>query len=451
MSYPKTRRIWLDPLPFSLDFTICNSLGLMDIPEKQKQISLSISNLLDHSLAIYGQIKSGKTWFLLAFLKNSLLIDNTSSFYVLTPNPADFSQSTFEKHSQIGGIIPFSDEERINRLLVFLEDHISKYNTTETIYLLIDNFEYFRKLYELKSDIIDRTTSIVQSKKTISLVTTRSINGIPISLGNSFSKKILFSLPSKTDYNMFSSKILSNDSPAGRCIIDNNITQIVDHTTIPFSLTSSQPSNSPAYKIKKMPSLIPFPSTFPSISPSPTRRSPATAADHSVFSQPAGAEASIGLDFDSFTSVSVPLDRPILIIGKPGFGMNNGVRVIKKVFENNGIRFVELLENVSSAAYNNSSTETEFVEKIRDARVNHIPLIITVDVRLLSNSWVIFSELKLIDCIIALGISENDLVSLSGISFPKDGFTKQKGRGFLVENGNYRRIQLFYLEAEQNS
>lgn len=193
-------------------------IGEFDDPSNQRQgvIKLNLSN----NVCIYGNAESGKESLL-----STLLYDLITTY---TPEEAevyilDFGSEALKIYNaapHIGDVVFSSDTEKLSRFFDMIQAEVSKrknilsnYNGDYTMYLkeanepmpmklvVINNFEAFMELYEIKYEDILLSLTREGIKCGISfIVTTSAYNGMRYRLSQNFKQKIVLQLNHKDDY-----------------------------------------------------------------------------------------------------------------------------------------------------------------------------------------------------------------------------------------------------------
>lgn len=133
----RTRRLWLDPLPDVIDWDTASPafqqarrteifMGMLDDPERQEQYPYALDLSAVRHLLICGESSSGKSTML-----HTLLYGLISSF---SPEEAGFylvdlsngALSPFRSVAHCGGYLTETDEEGVRRLLLLLQDTVTK-------------------------------------------------------------------------------------------------------------------------------------------------------------------------------------------------------------------------------------------------------------------------------------------------------------------------------------
>ncbi|MGY5765863.1 FtsK/SpoIIIE domain-containing protein [Brachybacterium sp. DNPG3] len=262
---PAPRKPWLSELADAYDLSRLPTrrtdeellLGVMDVPEKQDQPTISYYPDRDGNMAIYGTGGSGKSTTLrtIAISAASTVRGGPVQVYGLDFGASGLSM--LEELPHVGSIISGDDEERVIRLLRTLRQTIderarefarvragsvAEYREladapdTPRILLLVDGMAAFREAYDY-SGLSRWFTAFVQiatDGRQVGvhvIVTGDRPNAIPTSLGSSIQRRLVHRMASDEDYAAFGEPrdVLDVSSPPGRAILDGHEVQIAVH------------------------------------------------------------------------------------------------------------------------------------------------------------------------------------------------------------------------------
>ncbi len=216
---PYINEMYIEDVKQKVGLDLKASLGLVDIPEQQKQVEYSIDFPEDGNLAIYGSSGFGKT-FTLSTIMMEMALKNSAEYlhyYIL-----DFGNSgliQFKNLPHTADYISLDNMDKLQKLLKILQDEIkvrkrlfadrsamnfTMYNqmTEEklpAIFLFIDNYDVIRELeVELESVLTQFTRDGVSLGIYVVIAATR-LGAVRYTVQNNFKNKIVLFMYEASD------------------------------------------------------------------------------------------------------------------------------------------------------------------------------------------------------------------------------------------------------------
>lgn len=364
LSLPSVDRPWHPPLPKSMVsphihatkdvalFSVLDarvSIGLVDIPEQQRQDEWIYDFTTDGNLAIFGSSGFGKSTTLMTFIM-SLAVKNSPElmrFFVIDLGNAALSQTRGLPHT--ADYISLDDAEKLDKLVKLISEetqirktllaeqnalNFTMYNTVAEIKLpaiivVVDNYDVIR---ELGGDLEDFWTRLTRDGSGIGIyvvaAATRSGAFKYVMLGN-FKKKISHAL---VDQNEMSALIgrtpYSLGEFPGRAFMKfANVNMLQVYTAVPYEDDVSY-ANNIGILIDKIGQTYSG-QLAEGIRTLPDKLDYDTLLEYA--SEPAKGMLPMGLDFDEVEMQGLSLANSIhLIMGTSGSGKTNVLRLALK-------------------------------------------------------------------------------------------------------------------------
>ncbi|MDR1033868.1 MAG: hypothetical protein LBL41_03775 [Bifidobacteriaceae bacterium] len=486
LKLPAPRKPFLDPLPKTLhrnDIAAPNSatqliLGKTDIPAEQAQLS-AILDLNDITSALtIGETRCGKTNALQVLaseaLKNTQSAGENAFLYIITANPDEFN--AFENLPQTGAIINITDIERLRRLAMFLDSELhanaknaevqnGKAQNTEArpqkrkIFVLIDGIDLLHDHMQ-KQKVQDNTMDIIKmalqrgSRANVHVFASATqASQIPSQIAQSFDKRVNMRQNPDALYMAIGAKnkLLTPESPAGRCIYDGYEMQFVLFDSAELQNINSNNAVS-VPKIVNMPAHIKF----------------------SDITQPSdNSKLAVGVHFDDFTEFTVDKGVQLFIAGPADSAKSEALQAFGLAAEKQGMQVFDIsydaftetslneLQNALQDAkyaentcitvqnlqdFDDISTESKVADFIKFARKQKVTVAISVNMQELQNSYALISEIKQSTQGIYLMPAQNDAFSVFQQVLPKDNLALAPSRGYSVTKLEVKKIQLAIAE-----
>ncbi|MDE6625484.1 MAG: type VII secretion protein EssC [Lachnospiraceae bacterium] len=202
-----------------MEFDLKTTLGLVDIPEQQKQVEYKIDFPEDGNLAIYGSSGFGKT-FTLSTMMMEMAIKNSAErvhYYIL-----DFGNSgliQFKNLPHTADYISLDDMKKLQKLIKILQEEIkmrkrlfadasamnfTMYNqiTVEklpAIFLFIDNYDVIRELEVDLEAVLTQFTRDGVSLGIYVVITATRLGAVRYTVQNNFKNKIVLFMYESSD------------------------------------------------------------------------------------------------------------------------------------------------------------------------------------------------------------------------------------------------------------
>ncbi|MCU1406044.1 MAG: hypothetical protein JWQ43_2347 [Glaciihabitans sp.] len=347
------RRPWLDELAPLFDVTKVYqrtdselALGVIDVPEAQRQDVAYFRPDTDGHLAVFGTGGAGKTQTLRTLASVAGITPRGGPVDVYALDFAGNGLRMLQAMPHVGSVIPGDDQERVVRLLKWLKEElivrgeayakvnagtIVEYRTLANkpdesrILLLIDGFPAFRNDFETSgatSAWYGVVQDLISEGRQLGIhvaITADRPGSVPTAISSGIQRRVVLRLADEQAYSMLdvAKDILSSDSPAGRAIIDGHEAQIavlggvanvVDQAkeTAILGEAIAKTGRRPALAINSLPDQI-DPATLP----------------ESINGEPV-----FGVSDDSLAAIPFDAAGPFLVGGPPGSGRSNTLRWI---------------------------------------------------------------------------------------------------------------------------
>ena len=255
------RRPWLDDLPEVIDLWGLPNEGdaripfaMVDVPEGQRQETVTFDTDRDGSLVVYGTSGSGKTTLLRTLAAAAGMRPEVSPVNVYCLDFAAGGLSVLSRLPHVGSIVDGDDVERIQRLLLILDAEMDRRSSAfaaanaadlsqyrqlvdrsmARILVLVDNFAEFRKDWEYaggRQAAYRAFLRILTEGRQLgvhAVLTADRANAIPTGIAANIQRRIVLRLSDENQYMMMGAPkdILDDQAAPGRAIIDKHEAQV---------------------------------------------------------------------------------------------------------------------------------------------------------------------------------------------------------------------------------
>ena len=260
-SIPTPRRPWLDDLAVTVDMEdlpvggdSAITIGLADVPERQRQEALTFVPDRDGAMLIFGTSGSGKSTALRSLAIAAGMRPDLGFAEVYGLDFGAGSLRSLESLPHVGAIIPGDDAERVQRLLrtlseildrrgkLFSENHaasITEYRQLTgqrepRILLLIDGFGQFKSEWDSTTvrmpfyNIFMRILGEGRPLGVHAIITADRAGAVPTAVSANVTKRIVLRLSDDSAYQVLGvpKDVLHERSVPGRAVVEGFETQI---------------------------------------------------------------------------------------------------------------------------------------------------------------------------------------------------------------------------------
>jgi S-DNA-T family DNA segregation ATPase FtsK/SpoIIIE len=511
---PPPRRPWLDKLADTYDLSRLPTprrddqlvFGVVDQPERQRQVPAVFHPDRDGNVAIFGTGGSGKSTALRSFAVAAALTARGGPCQVYGLDFGSRGLEILADLPHVGSIIPGDEHDRVNRLLrtllATMDERARRYaevragTVTEyrriagrpeepRILLLLDGFSAFRQQYETLDGgkWFDAFTALAADGRPAGIhviLTAERPAALPSRLGSAIQRRLTLRLADDNDYAFagVDQGVLTADSPPGRGVMAHAELQVAvfggspditaqSHaiTRLADAMRRQQVTAAPV--IEQLPSLIRL------------SELPATA----------GGRPAIGMADDTLSAVGFRPEGVFLISGPPGSGRTTAVATVVTALARTGSAAAPIFfgakrspliafgawQQVSVNADEIAEAAAKLEHAVRDGDASHrltlvvegladflggpadMPLtslikalsshghlvIAEAETSAMSQSWPLLNAVKSMRSGLALQPEQADGVLVYKTEFPKSRRSEfPVGRGLLVESGHVTLTQI---------
>ncbi|QNO38141.1 FHA domain-containing protein [Protaetiibacter sp. SSC-01] len=259
---PAPRRPWLDELAPVFDLTRLHQrtdaelvLGVVDLPQLQKQQEVVFRPDVDGHIAYYGASGAGKTVALRTLAAAAGITPRGGPVDVYGLDFATGGLRMLEALPHVGSIVSGDDPERVVRLLRMLRDELERRSAEYTavdagtigdyrriagkpderrILLLVDNFPSFKNEFEIGASrapwygVFQQLLAEGRGLGMHVAITADRPGSVPTGVASAFQRRIALRLADEAGYMLLDAPadILSATSPPGRAVIDGAEAQL---------------------------------------------------------------------------------------------------------------------------------------------------------------------------------------------------------------------------------
>lgn len=366
-------------------------IGLIDIPEEQKQIDYSINFIKDGNLAIFSSSGFGKSTTIGTIMLSLAVKNNPQllNYYVL-----DFGNSSlipYKTLPHVADYMTFDSEEKLNKFQKIITAEIKarkqlfgqemvqnfdmynqmhKDKPLKAIFMIIDNFDVVKEISMDFEDFITKTTRDGFGLGIYTIITATRSNAVRFSILNNFKNKVVQYLFDEGDVMglLGRSKYKLNDEVKGRALIKHKYISLMQvYAPIKFeddvefitNLKSTIQNVADKYTGEKLIGIPVLPDIF-------------TTKDFVNYKYESTNENLIGLSLDNVESVSADLsDSPYLVVGPSKSGKTNFLEILMS--QNNEKAYVFDSDSMALYKYrekfdyiNNDEEVQTFIEELTD-------------------------------------------------------------------------------------
>ncbi|MGL6059035.1 MAG: type VII secretion protein EssC [Culicoidibacterales bacterium] len=329
------------------------AIGIIDIPEQQKQEEYGIDLIKDGNLAIFSSSGFGKTTTLGTILLTLAEKNNPKllSFYII-----DFGNSSlipYKALPHVAEYMTFDSEEKLNKFQRIMTEEIKQrkqlfakemlqnfdmYNQIHlesplnAIVIVIDNFDVVKEFSMAFEEFITKLTRDGNGLGIYTIITATRSNALRFSTVNNFKNKIVHYLFDSGDVlNLVGrSKYQLSDEIKGRAVIkqkDVNLMQV--YAPVKFTDDIEFITN-----LKENINKISIEYTGPEIVGIPTLPDVFTTNDFGKYKREACEGYAIGLNLETVEVISLNISSGIyIIIGQAKTGKTNFIEILLKQLE----------------------------------------------------------------------------------------------------------------------
>lgn len=237
-----------------LDINLEISLGLLDIPEQQKQIDYKLDFSKDGNLAVFASGGFGKTNTLINIMFNLSVNNNPKNliFYILDfgnanliqmkdlPHTADYFR--LDDNQKLNKLIKLLDATMKNRKKLFAEyiaPNFNVYNKVSenqipAIFVIIDNYDVVKELGFQTEDFITKLSRDGVGLGIYTIITASRSNAVKYTILNNFKNKVALCLLDAVEYSQIIGRpIFKIPEIEGRGLIKRDNVNLIQ-TYIPF-------------------------------------------------------------------------------------------------------------------------------------------------------------------------------------------------------------------------
>jgi len=341
---PIPRKPWLPDLKAHYDLSFVPTrrsdselvFGMLDDPDHQQQIPVAFRPDLEGNLIVYGASGSGKTTFLRTLAVSAGFTIRGGPCHVYGLDFASGGLSMLSPLPHVGSIISGSDDERVQRLLRWLQgvitersgryravnaSNISEYRQLAQkpheprILLLVDGIAAFRTAYDGVDkfrflEVFNEIAAQGRASGIHVILTSDQRGGLSTALASTIQRRVVMRMADVEDYGFLgvSPTILSSDSTGGRCVIDDAEVQVAVLGQRPdaqsqavalegFGTSMRKSGASEAPGIQRLPEHV----SLPTLTHAP-------------------GLVTLGMDSETFSSVPLQPVGPFVVTGPSGSG-----------------------------------------------------------------------------------------------------------------------------------
>lgn len=340
------------------DIDLTTQIGLIDIPEEQKQIDYSINFIKDGNLAIFSSSGFGKSTTLGTILLSLAVKNNPQllNFYVL-----DFGNSSLIPYKilpHVADYMTFDSEEKLNKFQKIISDEIKarkqlfgqemvqnfdmynqmhKDQPLKAIFMIIDNFDVVKEISMDFEDFITKTTRDGFGLGIYTIITATRSNAVRFSILNNFKNKIIQYLFDEGDVMglLGRSKYKLSDEVKGRALIKHKYISLMQvYSPVKFENDIEFITNLKAviqniadhYSGERLLGIPVLPDIF-------------TTHDFGNYKCETTSDNLIGLSLDNVENVSLDVSNsPYLVVGPSKSGKTNFIEILMN--QNKGKSYV---------------------------------------------------------------------------------------------------------------
>lgn len=323
-------------------------IGLIDIPEEQKQIDYTVDFIKDGNLAIFSSSGFGKSTTLGTIMLSLAVKNNPQllNYYVL-----DFGNSSlipYKTLPHVADYMTFDSEEKLSKFQKIITAEIKarkqlfgqemvqnfdmynkmhKEKPLKSIFMIIDNFDVVKEISMDFEDFITKTTRDGFGLGIYTIITATRSNAVRFSILNNFKNKIVQYLFDEGDVMglLGRSKYKLNDEVKGRALIKHKYMSLMQiYAPVKFEddvefithLKETVQRVADKYTGEKLIGIPVLPDIF-------------TTRDFANFKNESTSDNLIGLSLDNVECVSADLsDSPYLILGPSKSGKTNFLEIL---------------------------------------------------------------------------------------------------------------------------
>lgn len=366
-------------------------VGLIDIPEEQKQMDYAIDFVKDGNLAIFSSSGFGKSTTLgtmilsLAIKNNPQLLNfylmdfgNSSLMpYRTLPHVADYM--TFDSEEKISKFQKIISSEIKKRKQLFGQEMVQNFDTynqihakkpLKAIFIVIDNFDVVKEISLDFEDFILKTTRDGFGLGIYTVITATRSNAVRFAILNNFKNKIVqylfddgdvMSLLGRSQYKL-------SDEIKGRALIKHKYismmqvyapVQFEDDVQFINNLKAKIQDIADAYTGEKLVGIPVLPDML-------------TTKDFVNFKCESSSQNLIGLSLDNVENVSLDLtDSPYLVLGPSKSGKTNFLEILidqdrsqTYIFDSDDMALYKYKEKENCQYINSNEKVQEFAENL---------------------------------------------------------------------------------------
>jgi DNA segregation ATPase FtsK/SpoIIIE, S-DNA-T family len=318
--------------------------GMLDDPDRQRQIPVAFHPDVEGNLIVYGASGSGKTTLLRTLAVAAGFTVRGGPCHVYGLDFASRGLDMLETMPHVGSIINGSDDERIERLMNWLRAlvtersaryqqvaastitdyrHLAGKPHEPRILVLIDGVAAFRTAYEggAKTKYFDMLAEIAAQGRPVGVhfvMSSDQRGGMPVSLAASVQRRIVMRMADPEDYGSLATPlgILDPDSPPGRCVVDDAEVQVA-------VLGAGSDAQAQAGALDKFATAMRNSALIPA---PPIRRLPEQVSGKQLAHS--ADLVTIGMTSEGFGAAQVSPSGPFVVTGPVGSGRTTAVKVI---------------------------------------------------------------------------------------------------------------------------
>ena len=350
---PDPRRPWLDPLApiYNLEHLGQRTdaelvLGVMDDPDRQRQVVASFRPDEHGNLLFVGTGGSGKTSALRTLALAAGITPRGGPVHVYGLDFGGGGLTMLEELPYVGSIVSGDDEERVTRLMKFLtaliEERATRYSAQRApslpdyrqlaqrpseprILLLMDNFGAFRTEYDstmARVVVYDAFRRLIADGRAVGVhvaMTADRLPTVPTALSSSFQQRVILRQTNEDGYMEASvpKDVLSSTSPPGRAMLQDQAEELQ------LAILGDDPS--PLALGRLITQLAEEIAPFTVAPPEPIRALPALVSTGSLPAE-LGGEPVLGLESQSLAPIGFDPRGPALITGPRQSGRTSALR-----------------------------------------------------------------------------------------------------------------------------
>lgn len=357
-SVPAPRRPWLDELAPAFDLTRLRQrtdtelvVGVMDVPEEQRQDEVYFRPDTDGNIAVFGAGGSGKTVTLRTLAASAGITPRGGPVDVYGMDFATGGLRMLEVLPHVGSVVSGDDPDRVIRLLRTLRDELedrrARYSAVNAggivdyrrianapderrILLLLDNYPAFRSEFEAVSGravwygVFLQLLSEGRGLGIHVALTADRGGSVPTAVSSTVQRRIVHRLADESGYLLMDlpDDVIGVNSPPGRALVDGLETQIAIVGGKPGVVEQSAALAALAAAIERT-----------GRAPAPTIGTLGTEIAASSLPDAVGGLPVLGISDDDLQPVGFDPSGAMLLAGPPASGRTNALRALARALD----------------------------------------------------------------------------------------------------------------------